>query len=186
MALKIGFDHNGLDPKVVNALDDIVTAIQTWSASPFGLSRKRLRASAATQTITTGTDPFSVTWQIPTVDPAVNSDGSDSTYDTGGFLDSGGVFLNFSQVGTYLINAEIWFAGSAVGNRYVGIFGTSDLDSRKQVQRTSVGAANESIDSGVYLLHVSSPGAKVRVGVYQNSGGGLSLVLGRLQVLQVE
>jgi hypothetical protein len=65
VSLLIPFDPSGLDAKVVSALDDIIAAVQTWSASPFGLARKRMRVTSAVQTITTGTDPFSVTWSAP-------------------------------------------------------------------------------------------------------------------------
>lgn len=178
MALIIPFDPSGLDPKVVSALDDIIASVQTWSASPFGLARKRLSLIAATQTITSGTDPFAVTWL-----PAPN--GSDSLYDTGGFLDSGGVFINFTQVGTYLVNAQLWFAGNAAGIRYAGIFTTSDSSPAAQVQEPAM-ASNQTIQV-MFVIRVSSPPVKYRIGVFQNTGGGLSLLApSQLQVTQLE
>jgi hypothetical protein len=178
VSLLIPFDPSGLDAKVVSALDDIIAAVQTWSASPFGLARKRMSVMAATQTITTSADPFSVTWQQA-------PSGSDTLYDTGGFLDSGGVFINFTQVGTYLVNAELWFAGNAAGFRYAGIFGTNDLDPRAQVQVPAM-ANNQTIEV-MHVFRVSSPPVKYRIGVFQNTGGGLSLLgPSYLQVTQLE
>jgi hypothetical protein len=176
VALLIPFDPSGLDPKVVSALDDIITAIQTWSVSPFGLATRRLRVKTAPQTITNSADPFSVTWSQAPND-------SEILFDASGMLDSGGVFVNFTQPGVYLMSAECWFAGSAVGIRYAGIFGTSDLDVKKQVQVPSM-ASNQTIDTGMFLFHVTNP-VKYRVGVFQNSGGGLSLLTSILSVVQL-
>jgi len=177
VALVIPFDPSGLDPKVVSALDDIIASIQTWSASPFGLALKRMSAlSASGQTITTSADPFAVSWQTP-------PSGDDTLYDTGGFLDSGGVFLNFTQVGTYLVNAEMWFTGNAAGIRYAGIFGTNDSDVRAHVQVPAM-ASNQTIQV-MRVFRVSSPPIKLRIGVFQNTGAGLSLLSSRLQVTQL-
>jgi hypothetical protein len=181
VSLLIPFDPSGLDAKVVSALDDIIAAVQTWSASPFGLARKRMRVTSAVQTITTGTDPFSVTWSAP-------PNGSDRLYDTGGFLDSGGVFINFTQVGTYLMSANVLIQSSAVGDRYVGIFGTNDLDFVSSTSVTGTGGGNpQGLHTGMQIIRVSSPPVKYRIGVWQNSGGGLSLFNGSyLNVIQVE
>lgn len=177
MSLIIPFDPSGLEPKVVSALDDIIAAVQTWSASPLGLARKRLSVSSATQTITTSADPFAVTWKTP-------PNGSDTLYDTGSFLDSGGVFVNFTQVGTYLMNATLWFTGNAAGVRYAGIFGTSDLNVIVQVAMPAM-VSNQSIPVS-FVIRVSSPPMKYRIGVFQNTGGGLALLSSQLQVTQLE
>lgn len=179
MSLIIPFEPAGLEPKVVSALDDIIAAIQTWSASPFGLVRKRMRVAAATQTVTSGVDPFPVTWlQAPT--------DSDRRFDTGSFLDSGGVFVNFTQAGTYLISANVLLQSSAVGDRYLAILGTNDLDFVASTSVKGTGGGNpQGLHTGTQIIHVSSA-VKYRIGVWQNSGGGLALTDGYLNVLQVE
>jgi hypothetical protein len=181
MALVIPFDPSGLDPKVVSALDDIIAAVQTWSASPFGLARKRLRTWVSTpQSVTSGVDPFSVTWQVP-------PEGSDRLFDTGGFLDSGHVFLNFTQVGTYLVSADVMIQSSAVGDRYLAIIGTNDLDYVSLISaKGTAGGNDQGLHTGTQIIRVSSPPVKYRIGVWQNSGGALFLTSGYLNVLQVE
>lgn len=176
--LIIPFDPAGLPPKLVNALDDLIVAVQTWSGSPSGLATKRLRAQSATQTITSSADPFAVKWLPP------SSDG-DTLYDTGGFLESDRVFVNFTQVGTYLMSAQCRFAASAAGFRYAGIFGVGDFDVRKQIQVPSAGANELTIDTGTLLLRVTAPPVKLRVGVFQNSGAGLALLTSYLEVVQL-
>jgi hypothetical protein len=178
VSLLIPFDPAGLDAKVASAFDEIIAAVQTWSASPFGLSRKRMRVASAIQTVTTGTDPFAVTWKTPPSD-------SDRLYDTGPFLDSGGIFINFTQVGTYLVSANALLQGSAAGDRYIGIFGTNDLDSLTLTDAAGT-ASTQTLLTGAQIIRVSSPPVKYRIGVWQNSGGGLSLTGGFLNVLQIE
>lgn len=180
MSLIIPFDPSGVDPKVVAVIDDLIAAIQTWSASPLGLLRRRMRVASAIQTVTTGTDPFSVTWKTPPRD-------SDRLYDTGNLLDSAGVFVNFTQVGTYVLSANALIQSSAVGDRYIGIFGTNDLDAVTTTSAIGTAGGNpQGLTTGMHILRVSSPPVKYRIGVWQNSGGGLSLTGGYLNVLQVE
>jgi hypothetical protein len=83
------------------------------------------------------------------------------------------------------MNAEMWFAGNAVGIRYAGIFTTSDFGIVAQVQVPAM-ASNQTIEL-MHVIRVSSPPVKYRIGVFQNSGGGLSLIApSYLQVTQLE
>lgn len=173
MSLLIGVDLSALEPSVAQVFEHLIAAVQTWSASPFGLALPAMRAyTVADQAITSGTDPATMIW-VTTAEVG----GTDPNFgkNTGIQLDTGSGRVTLTP-GRYLLITSIVWEANATGYRYAGIFEHYDAGHEiSLVQVPASSAGNQLVQQCAVVVDVATT-AQYDVGVFQSSGGPLNVL----------
>lgn len=192
---RLGFDAEGLDPRVEAALDAILAPLQTWFdtgqinfRSDLTMVQPRARYFLVNdQTIADNTDT-AVEWTAigqefvwdETQVPAVH-------YDNGApfghaFLRADGQWLTPPVTGQYLVIASVVFVSNATGRRDVWLEqraqGSGNSVVIAQTNRTAVNGSATLLQVTAMATFVATGTAGVRLMVYQNRGGTLDLNAG--------
>lgn len=196
MNIRLSYDPAGLDARVVQALDELVAPLQNFfgkgvieaeSYATFVQPRCRYFLQAA-QSVPNNTDTPVLWTSLNGINDVV---ASSIQYDNGSLF--GGTFLPVTSTaylippipGQYLVIAGASFDPNATGRRDLWLQqrdetgGRFDIAAATSVHSNSAGAVtNLQVSALITVRPKVTYGPGVRLMVYQNSGGALSLGTG--------
>lgn len=193
MAMQIPFDPSGLEPRVVQAFDDLITRLQAWFNGGTITQSGAITANQpacryvlpSNQSVPNNTDT-ALLWTGPAqdIDAVMNS----IQYDNGAQFGNGQAFVPSASQnivspplpGMYLVVAGTTFSPNATGRRDLWLQQVDDSGGRFDLAgatsvHTNSGADVTNLQVSAVVM-VSDPITRrpgIRVMVYQNSGGAL-------------
>lgn len=196
MNISLPFDPSGLDPRIVQAFDELIAPLQQWFNSgkieagnyaTFKQPRCRYFLQAS-QSVSNNTDT-AVLWQ--SLSGANDLVLSTVQYDNG--ADFGAAFLPATSTaymvppipGQYLVIAGASYAANATGRRDLWLQqrdengATFDIATATSVHSNAAGAVtNLQVSAVITIRPKATVGPGIRLMTYQNSGGSLGLNTG--------